>query len=503
MLLAQLETTVPEPVRTFIIYFHRCVSEKSLNEIQAAYDQTWPRLTEKFYSSGSWPEAELIAPLVQGDEVFLTLYREVYFRHIYSRLEPNIEQRFHSYENYCTLFNYILNSEGPVPLELPNQWLWDMVDEFIYQFQSFSQWRAQPEGKSEEEVVLLQQNPQVWNTYSVLNVLYSLVQKSAINEQLVAQATEGQDVAEVAGPYGSLPLYRMLGYFSLIGLVRVHCLLGDYVLALKTLDHVDLTRRTGFSRVTACHVTTFYYVSFAYLMIGRHADAVRNFSHILVFMQRAKQYNTRSYQYDLMSRKADQMHALLAMAVALSPARLDEGVHSTIREKFSDQTSRLARGGQEALQAFESLFNYASPKFITPNAPALEEEGGAILFEHQRSIFLTQCRRHLLAPILRSYLRLYTSLGVEKLSVFLDLPVEELRIQLLNLKMAGRQLCWTSGSLLDGERVSGGDLDFSLDQDVIQIAESKVGRRYGDWFLRNCSKFEDLAKNLETHAQSN
>lgn len=43
------------------------------------------------------------------DQVFLTLYRELYYRHIYARLTPTLEQRFHSYENYCDLFNYILS----------------------------------------------------------------------------------------------------------------------------------------------------------------------------------------------------------------------------------------------------------------------------------------------------------------------------------------------------------------------------------------------------------
>ena len=48
---------------------------------------------------------------------------------------PTIEQRFESYYNYCKLFNYILSAEAPVNLELPNQWLWEIIDEFIYQFQ--------------------------------------------------------------------------------------------------------------------------------------------------------------------------------------------------------------------------------------------------------------------------------------------------------------------------------------------------------------------------------
>ena len=48
---------------------------------------------------------------------------------------PTIEQRFDSYYNYCKLFNYILSADTPVNLELPNQWLWEIIDEFIYQFQ--------------------------------------------------------------------------------------------------------------------------------------------------------------------------------------------------------------------------------------------------------------------------------------------------------------------------------------------------------------------------------
>lgn len=49
--------------------------------------------------------------------------------------------RLESYFNYCTLFNYILSRDTPVTLDLPNQWLWEIIDEFIYQFQSFQQFR--------------------------------------------------------------------------------------------------------------------------------------------------------------------------------------------------------------------------------------------------------------------------------------------------------------------------------------------------------------------------
>ena len=43
------------------------------------------------------------------DQLFLTLYRELYFRHVYAKLEPNVDDRFQSYENICELFNLLLS----------------------------------------------------------------------------------------------------------------------------------------------------------------------------------------------------------------------------------------------------------------------------------------------------------------------------------------------------------------------------------------------------------
>jgi translation initiation factor 3 subunit L len=121
---------------------------------------------------------------------------QLYFRHVYAKLQPTVDDRFQSYENICELFNYLLNSEAPVQLDLPIQWLWDMLDEFVYQFQSFAQWRANPQKKTEEELDMLAEAQQIWSCYSVLNVLYSLVQKSQINEQLAAER-EGKSAEEV------------------------------------------------------------------------------------------------------------------------------------------------------------------------------------------------------------------------------------------------------------------------------------------------------------------
>jgi translation initiation factor 3 subunit L len=43
-------------------------------------------------------------------------------------------------------------------------------------------------------------------------------------------------------------------------------------------------------------------------------------------------------------KKNEQMYALLAIAVSLSPQRIDENVHSVLKEKYADKMARMQRG---------------------------------------------------------------------------------------------------------------------------------------------------------------
>ncbi|KAF8631456.1 hypothetical protein AX15_002394 [Amanita polypyramis BW_CC] len=514
---------IPDVVKGFIVHFHQAVLENNLAEITIAYESGWNKYTEKFYSRTEWPEAEVIAPLVNDDPIFLILYRELYYRHVYSRLQPNIDDRFHSYENSCELFNYLLNSDGPVPLELPEQWLWDIIDEFIYQFQVFCTWRSKAKSKSGDELMVLAEGGPVWSSYSVLNVLYSLIQKSRINEYIAAQqqGKSPEELVEVVGEYGQRPLYRMLGYFSIIGLLRVHVLLGDFTLALKVMDNVELNQKSPFTRVTACHVTMYYYVGFCYTMLRRYSDAIRTFITILNFIMRMRQYHTRSYQYDQISKTADRMYALFAMCNAISPSRLDDNIANIAKERYGEQISKMSRGGPEALAAFEELFLYACPKFITANPPPYEDPAAISTIlsptspmeipsqtsapqldptHRHLNQFLADVSSHAPIPTLRSFLKLYTSLGAKKLANFLDADEEEMVQELMMMKQSSRQLSRLSGNekgLLDGQVVPTSDLDFVIDENMVHIVESTIGRRYAWWFIKNTERAQRIHDELK------
>ncbi|KAJ3168732.1 Eukaryotic translation initiation factor 3 subunit L [Irineochytrium annulatum] len=524
---------IPDVVVSFLRHFQQAIADRSAWELHALYENSFNKLTEKFYAKAPWPMVDQVAAIVgEEDQVFIILYKELYYRHIYSKLQPTLDDRIDSYENYRDLFNYILKGrvderegsgmnwtkvgrdEGdmwsllylelttdmnmedtsidPTDLELPNQWLWDIIDEFIYQFQAFCQFRSKINNKSEKEVERMKNRPDVWNVLNVLNVLYSLIQKSRINEQLWV-SRNGGDMMEAAGEFGSRPLYRMLGYFSIVGLLRVHCLLGDYTMALKTMENIELTKKGLFARVTACHVTTYYYVGFAYIMMRRYSDAIKAFAHILLFVSRTKQYHTRSYQYEVISKKCEQMYALLSISVSLSPQRIDENVHALMREKYGEQLIKLQKDGEESLTVYEELFLFACPKFISPAPPRYDEavNQSQAPTQLQLRVFLDEVRQQLLVPTIRSYLKLYTTLRIDKLATFIDKSPDEIRTELLVFKHKTQQRRWESGSVLDGEISSTSDLDFYIKEDMIHISESKVGRRIGDWFIRNIEKFDD------------
>lgn len=344
---------------------------------------------------------------------------------------------------------------------------------------------------SSDDAQLLRDSPHTWGCYSVLNVLYSLIQRSRISEQLLAlkQGVDQKTVmAQQGGDYGSKLIYHTLGYFSLIGLLRVHCLLGDFSLALKTIDDIELNKRSMFARVMPAHFTTYYYVGFCYMMMRRYADAIRMFSHILVYVSRTKNFQ-KSAQYDAMAKKNDQMLALVAICISFNPTKLDDIIHTALREKYGDQLNRLQRGGPESLPLFEELFRSACPKFIAPTPPDFDNPPINIdPLDHHCSIFMQEVKANVFSPTVKSYLKLYTTMDVKKLAGFLEVPPDQLRQWLLVNKQRNRQIRWSEGGLLQGDVVNSTELDYAMVGDLIHISEAKVGRRLVDWYLRNLSR---------------
>lgn len=484
---------VPDAVRTFVVFLYRHIREKNVYEIHQMYEGSFQKLSERMFKESPWPSVEAIAPFVDNDHVFCLLYREMWFRHLYARLSPNLKQRVESWDNYCSLFQVIVH--GVVNMQLPNQWLWDMIDEFIYQFQSFCQYRAKLRNKTDQELAFLRECDEVWNVYGVLNYLQALVEKSVII-QILEEEKEGNLTFTATDGYdynGGSNVLKVLGYFSIIGLLRVHCLLGDYYSGLKCLAPIDVNQTGVYNSVIGSHITTIYYYGFANLMLRRYVEAIRTFNQVLLYIIKTKQFHQKSPQFDQILKKNEQMYALLAICLSICPQMklVEENVNNQLKEKYGEKMARMQRSDEAV---YDELFSYACPKFITPSVPNYDEalvNYNQDAYRLQLKLFLSEVRQQQLLSGLRSFLKLYTSISMEKLANFMDVDESTLRTTLMTHKHK------THAIDHDGRIISNADVDFYIDEDIVHIVESKSSKLYADNFMRHIIKCEEIISDLD------
>lgn len=101
-------------------------------------------------------------------------------------------------------------------------------------------------------------------------------------------------------------------------------------------------------------------------MMRRYADAIRTFSHILLYVQRTKPlYQAKTYQNDQVfkfsgrkvnqgfisiffiqiNKQTEKMYVLLSVSLVLHPQRIDESLQAILREKpHAERIMRMQKG---------------------------------------------------------------------------------------------------------------------------------------------------------------
>lgn len=169
----------------------------------------------------------------------------------------------------------------------------------------------------------------------------------------------------------------------------------------------------------------------------------------------------------------------------------------------------------EATETFKELFLGACPKYLFVNPPPYEDP--ALLQQYIENPPQDPTLRHVdlfLADVqalggvvaTRNLLKLYTSIDAAKLAAFStsgEEGEEEVLQQLMVLKAASRTYARGntahSPSLLDGERITTNNLDFTIDgvsvlshlkdsslrmQSMVHVEETTSHRRFAGFFIR-------------------
>jgi translation initiation factor 3 subunit L len=147
-----------------------------------------------------------------------------------------------------------------------------------------------------------------------------------------------------------------------------------------------------------------------------------------------------------------------------------------MKEKYGEQFSKMLSGGEASLASFQELFTYASPKFLSLSSPPYDRPELLPQYvassspsenpsAHHLKLFLSDIQTQLPTPSLRSFLKLYTTLSINKLAGFLGVDEEEVLESLMVLKASMRSVRRSDGDygLIEGKEVALGDMDFAID----------------------------------------
>ena len=265
-------------------------SATAKDELLNLYDFSFNKISETVFKNNAWPtpqEIEESDENLEFDINTILLYQELCYRHIYARITSNFNQeiRVKSWENYLEIFRVIALDREEI--NIPVLWIYDILDEFIYQFQNACQWRAKIKAEDSlyQEII---NNPtsDFWNLEQIMEILRELIEKSQILKK--------KDDHYILEDYGeNTRTIHYFGYFSLVSLLRLNILMGKYEEALQIIDPIDFKKLNIYCKAYACYINLFYYTGFAYLMTGRYQETVKIFEALLSFINKYKQFYSK------------------------------------------------------------------------------------------------------------------------------------------------------------------------------------------------------------------
>lgn len=508
-------TFEPE-VENFLRQLYDKVYIRCMDSIRRLYEVDYPSISERFFSSSPWPSVELVGDFYRQYQryhsLIITLYTELYYRHLFFRCPDmvTLEHRRDSWNNYALLVEFLADttcSKDRDMILLPVQWLWDMLDEFVYQFQESSRWlqrrcKALAESPDRRDLLAeLEGDLEVWPATRVFELLQKIVQQSGIKCLLQQQR---QDPAGTKGLENELGF--QLGYFALILQLKLQVQVGLFYSGVAAVEDIEVSPKAFYWRVPAAHVSFIFHLGFAYMMLRRYQDAIRVISQTLLTLsrQRAQLTASGSYQTATITRTSDRMYVLLLISAKLSGCKLDDTLHQNIKERYSDKYYKLQ---QDTEEAYCELFTWAAPRFVDPAAPPTYNDEAFNRFVAGRAeirirvckLFLKDVESRRKVNTINSFTKLYHNIPLAKLGRLMNGSAEDpegrVRADLMAAKLKSQQKVWKGGSLLAGEIQQPhieGTVDFKIEGDMVHVKNQQTQRVYVEYFVKQIEKTEGL-----------
>lgn len=493
----------------FLLRLHDSLYHSNADAIKTLYEHDLNVITERYFKSSRWPAITDVAGFYSQSgrlhNLIMALYSEIYYRHVFFLGDVTFEDRIDSWDKYLKLLNYFIGEvekedkeDGIANLVIPASWVWDMLDEFVYQLQDACRWRSRlsrSEGANYDDDTRVHA---IWKVPTVLEMLHRL----AANPHFVDVPHPTQrDGLENAG------LGYQLGYFASISLLRLHVLLGDYYTSVEMVSPLDLSIKCLYWKAPSYYVSLFYHLGFAYMMLRRYSDCIKVLSQLLIFLTKQRSYAvTQSYLQSTLTKQTEKMYLILILCHATTKIKLDESIIQTIKEQYANRFYQLQGDNEEA---FRDAFLKCCPKFIdaaNSSVTANEDEAditGSTLNEplqRQLNMFLKEVANQRRVDEIYSFAKLYHNINLEKLAALMKIgdDKELVRSYILSVKHQTRQFVSSSRAVDLIPATSEADIDLYIDQNILYIKSKQNEKLYVDYFLQQISRCKNTLRNLQS-----
>lgn len=294
--------------------------------------------------------------------------------------KPSVTDHLEAWSNYTGIFEFLLQMKFP-EVAVSAQWANDIVQEFVYHFQDFCQYRAQVSARTEEEIARMQACKTAWSLPEVVRILTALIARGNESPGLLIRTKLNSDILYYIHSNALLvcnitvtassSVHSLMSYFSAIELARLECLLGDFGASLTLVSPRRLRDKSElFQSIPTCHANAYYHAGICLLLSRKYTSCVDTLTEIIIHISRQLKPGAavlRQNTQQALQKALDKVMALTLISIVLSPGhRVDDQVQELIDAKWSDRLRRLQTWD---LSAFEAIFESNCPKFISPAWP--------------------------------------------------------------------------------------------------------------------------------------
>ena len=261
----------------FISRLETAFKDGDLKTMTYLYDFVFNKLSYECFKGKPWPKVKNLPNNDKINRIVRLLYKELTYRHLFARLSNtiDIQTRLDSYQNYLEL---LANDFKPVGLnknQLPGCWIWDILDEFIYQYITFCFYKTKLSGKGDVKDRNLINADNLPNIGQVEDTLDRFIYDTGD----IVDEEEGYFFEETP----ALNTTALFGYYAYAVKIKLFMSTGIFDKATFLVKNLDLTKGKIFAKSWSCVINLFYYSSICFLKNHKFVFCGRFSEYIISF----------------------------------------------------------------------------------------------------------------------------------------------------------------------------------------------------------------------------